>query len=193
MGLMKSTSGLPKFTAACGFWRHPRWVGASLDEIGLHLAGISYCYEHGTDGALPAREALSAALGLRERQVVPALARLLGDGRWHDCGTQILIDGYLDHNPSADEVRESKAKRKAAGQKAAAKRWASESQSESHNTSYDASNANGRNAARIASCESCHGTRYVPHPTDRNRAVTCMDCKPAPPLVALEGGMEETA
>jgi hypothetical protein len=123
MGLMKATSGLAKFTAVCGFWRHPSWLGADLDELGLWAAGISYCYEHGTDGHLPPRQSLAAGLSLPEKQVRRALEKLLLRGRWEDCVTFIEIVGFLDHNPSAREVMDAKARRSKAGKKGAEKRW----------------------------------------------------------------------
>lgn len=128
MGLMKPTSGLPKFTANCGFWRHPRWLGADLDELGLFVACLSYCYEHGTDGALPSRTTLAVGLGLPEKQVKRGLGKLVERGALVETPTGIDIDGYLEHNPSAREVAESKERRSKAGKKGAEARWQSDSE-----------------------------------------------------------------
>lgn len=195
MSLMKPSSGLPKFAADCGFWRHPRWLGADIDELGLFVAGVSYCYEHGTDGSLPPRSTLAAGLGLPEKQVRKALEKLLQRGALIDCVTYIEIDGYLDHNPSAKEVTTAKERRSKAGKKGADARWNADATSES-DTNRNA-DANGHrysteltnertNAAASARGASREPPRPAPRPLEH--CPTCgrltLDCT-CPPLYAV--------
>ncbi len=122
MGLVKKAQGLQRFMMDCGFWRARKWVGADLAAIGLQACGISYCYEHGTDGRLP-KDDLALALGLREKDVRNAVSTLLKRGIWRldDGGFEIV--GYADHNPSQAEVTEHRTRKTTAGLKGNHERW----------------------------------------------------------------------
>lgn len=125
MGLIKGTRGLPKFTAHCGFWRHPKWKGAGLDEMGLFVACLSYCYEHETDGRLPGPELedLAVALGVRMREAKPALAGLLARGSLAADDDGFEIVNFAESNPTRVEIAEVRERRSEAGRKAAEARW----------------------------------------------------------------------
>ncbi len=121
-GLVKKAQGLQRFMMDCGFWRSRKWVGADLAAIGLQACGISYSYEHGTDGRLP-KDDLALALGVRERDVRAAVAVLLKRGIWRDAGDHFEIVGYADHNPSQAEVTEHRTRKTTAGLKGNHDRW----------------------------------------------------------------------
>ncbi|HWI02946.1 MAG TPA: hypothetical protein VNT52_03850, partial [Acidimicrobiales bacterium] len=104
-GLVKKAEGLQRFMMDCGFWRSRKWVGADLAAIGLQVCGISYSYEHGTDGRLP-KDDLAIALGVREKDVRKALPVVLKRGVWAEEADAYVIVGYHDHNPTQAEVKE---------------------------------------------------------------------------------------
>lgn len=123
-GLLKQAEGLQRFNMVCGFWRSPKYVGLSLSAVGLAAAGVSYCYEHSTDGKLPKGvPSIAAALGLQQGQVKKAMQELIGRTIWTEERDHTQIVGYLEHNPSAVEVRDHRAKKKAAAIKANHARW----------------------------------------------------------------------
>ncbi len=122
-GLVKKAQGLQRFMMDCGFWRSRKWVGADLAAIGLQACGISYSYEHGTDGRLP-KDDLALALGVREKDVKAAVAVLLKRDIWREAtGGEFEIVGYADHNPSQAEVDEHRTRRTTAGLKGNHDRW----------------------------------------------------------------------
>lgn len=122
---MKAARGLPKFAMECGFWRHKNWVGAGLAAIGLQACGVSYCYEHETDGNLPgpAIDDLASALGLRSRDVRAALKICLEKGRWLATEGGYCIAGFGEHNPLSAELQEHRLRRSDAAKRAADARW----------------------------------------------------------------------
>lgn len=155
-GIVKGARGLPRFMADCGFWRHPKWSGTDLAQIGLFIACLSYCYEHETDGVLPGPgvDDLACALGLKPRQVKPALASLLSRGSLEVVANRFAIVDFASHNPTSSEIREHREARSAAGKKAAAARWnASDS---------DANRNANRSTARNARVEESRGEEKDP-------------------------------
>lgn len=155
MSLFKGANGLPRFMVDCGFWRHPKWQGQGqgnvLDQMGLYVACISYCYEHETDGILPGPDAgdLGVALGIRGRFVKPALEGLVTRGSVIAHPDRLEVRSFISHNPTRADIEQHRQKRSAAGKKAAAARWpgkngappASESDSESECESHSESDA----------------------------------------------------
>jgi hypothetical protein len=124
MSLVKKAKGLQRFMLDCGFWRSPKYSGVSLAAIGLQTCAISYCYEHGTDGLVPGDpETLAMSLGVRERDVRKAMPELVDRGRWIEHGDSLEVVGYLDHNPSRDEVAAYRQKRATASLKGNHERW----------------------------------------------------------------------
>lgn len=128
-GLVKKAKGLQRFMLDCGFWRSRKWKGQNLAAIGLQSCAISYCYEHGTDGVLPGPDAeeLALSLGLRARDVAKPLKALTDAGIWKlrdDEDYEIV--GYLEHNPSSDDVKKYRDKRALAGAKGNHDRWHAE-------------------------------------------------------------------
>jgi hypothetical protein len=121
-GLVKKAQGLQRFMMDCGFWRSRKWVGADLAAIGLQACGISYSYEHGTDGRLP-KDDLALALGVRERDVKAAVAVLIKRDIWREAGGGFEIVGYKDHNPSQSEVEEFRERKSTAGLKGNHVKW----------------------------------------------------------------------
>ena len=121
-GLIKGTDKLPKFTLEVGFHRHPKWVGASAQAIGVFVASLSYCAEHGTDGRLMRAEgrddSLATALGIALRDVRRVRKELVERGLWEIENGWLQVHDYLDHNPSAAEVKDNARRRAAASEKA---------------------------------------------------------------------------
>lgn len=109
--IVRRAAGLQRFMLDCGFWRSRNWRRMGLAEIGLQAAGVSYSYEHLTDGILPGPdpEDLAVALGLRTKGLAAALAKLIEAGLWAREGDDFRIVGYADHNPSAEEVQKRRA------------------------------------------------------------------------------------
>lgn len=128
-GLMKSAASLPRFALDCGFWRTRRYAGASPAVVGLQTAAISYCYEHGTDGWIP-DDGLATSLGFKERDVAKLVPEMLRRNIWTSADDGMLIVGFLDHNPSRQQVQTERAKRATAGQKGNHDRWHAEQSQE---------------------------------------------------------------
>ncbi len=93
---------------------HPKVVKAGLEAMGLWALGLSHCAAYMTDGHLDettARRLAGARLG-------PLAARLVASGLWsvHPSGGWTYHD-YLDHNPSAEQVRQERERKAEAGRR----------------------------------------------------------------------------
>jgi hypothetical protein len=84
------------------FDEHPKYEGLSLAHMGLIACAISYCNRALTDGRLPARRV--GAWGL-EGEAARLIPELLRRQIWKATPDGYEIVGYLDHNPSAKEVK----------------------------------------------------------------------------------------
>lgn len=108
----------------CGFWRSPKWVGLSIAAIGLQATGISYCYEHMTDGRLPGDpEDVATVLGLKYSLARRPMGELFERGIWAQHTDSIEIVDYAEHNPLRAEVRTYRQSRATASAKANHARW----------------------------------------------------------------------
>lgn len=115
------------------FPTHPKIITVGGDAAWLHVCALCYCGQHLTDGKVP-RAMLDR---LSDRKNVAGLtARLLNAGVWIDRGDEIELHGYLDYNPSREQVLAEREKRSKAGVKGAAKRWGSSSHGTSHGTTH---------------------------------------------------------
>lgn len=128
--IARPAAGLPRYYQDCGWHQGPAWVGATLAEIGLMGVMRDYCTKHGTDGRLPADvEALAAACGVRASEARKALRSIearrkpSGEPVVVRDGTYLVLVGYADHNPTADEVKAYTAERSQAGRRGNHKRW----------------------------------------------------------------------
>lgn len=113
------------------FFDHPKVVGLSLVAVHVHLRAICWCSKHLTDGRIPVavveswsvrrwREAIESLVerGLWERPTVD-LGSTYGLPTVRDpkVAEWFQIHDYLDHQRSAEDARNIKAKRAKAGSK----------------------------------------------------------------------------
>lgn len=100
---------------------HPKILEVGHDAAWLHVCGIAYCSRLLTDGRIP-----SAAVSMLGGPV-KALPKLLAAGLWQQDGSDYVVVGYLDWNPSRADVerkRDDRAEAKRmAGQRGNHRRW----------------------------------------------------------------------
>lgn len=135
------------------FYDNPKFADVTPLSTALWIVGLAYCNRNLTDGYIPKSVAgrlidfdglsYTVAEGemfsIGEDDCSPlAVHDLLKVGLWHEDGHDCLecpqpgrrryyVHDYLVYQPSADEIREQKEKRSAAGKKGASKRWAGDS------------------------------------------------------------------
>jgi hypothetical protein len=90
-----------------GFVEHPKILDLSDRAFRLHLAGLCYSARNLTDGVLVERSvrvlfAVTSAQRKHLLELVSASVWEEGDGVW-------VIRDYLDYNPSAVKVKETRA------------------------------------------------------------------------------------
>lgn len=127
------------------FFDHPKVVGLSLVAVHVHLRAICWCSKHLTDGRIP----LAVVESWSVRRWRDAIDSLVDRGLWErptvDLGSTyglptvrdpkvaewFQIHDYLDHQRSAEEARNIKAKRAKAGAKGGAAKAAKAKQTPS--------------------------------------------------------------
>ena len=85
------------------FHAHPRTLQAGLEANGLYARALSYCAQYLTDGFVPAE--WTEAQGGKK----PA-ARLVETGSFEAIEGGYLVVGYLDYNPSREQVETERAR-----------------------------------------------------------------------------------
>ena len=85
-----------------GFYDHPRFEKVDDDLVGIWAKGLAYCSKHLTDGRIPKRVARTFCVTTDPSTVV---ARMIDAKLWADVGDGVSHIGYLDHNPSREQVR----------------------------------------------------------------------------------------
>lgn len=106
-----------------GLPEHPKFLAVGGDAGWLWLCGDCYCSRQTTDGRIP--KALVPRLSDRADPMALA-ARLVDVGLWIDRGDHYEMHDYLEHNRSAAEIKELRAKRSAAGSRGGRARVANE-------------------------------------------------------------------
>lgn len=101
-----------------GLFDHPKVLIAGEEAANLYVRGLVWCCKHLTDGLIP-REALRT---LTTRRDAAALAvKLVSAGLWEPREGGWAVHDFLDHNPTAAEVKarrsELSAKRAEAGKR----------------------------------------------------------------------------
>lgn len=102
------------------FWRNPK-ITELLDTakgpeaLALHVAAISYCAEHLTDGVVDKSD-IRRIVRWHNSRVKSALQSLLQSGLWDivEPGVKWRVHDFLDYNPTRQEVlvkREKDARR----------------------------------------------------------------------------------
>ncbi len=93
------------------------------DAVGLHFLAESYVGAHGADGKIDLAFIASKLPLEHERE--EAIATLVDVGLWRTTRDEQVFEivGYLERNPSAEQVRALRATRAAAGAKGARRRW----------------------------------------------------------------------
>jgi len=87
---------------------HPKFLGLSLDAIGLWTKALAYCGRHLTDGRIP-RAALPLLAAVGMHRALALAAKLVASGLWEAVGADFVVHDFTDWNPSADEVRARRA------------------------------------------------------------------------------------
>lgn len=163
--LARSATGLPRYYMDVHWWTGPAWLGATLAEIGLRDAMGSYCARHGTDGRLPADpRRLAVALAVDPSELRRTLKLILARTKTTETGEEVpviaqdgdelVIAGYVDHNPSKADAEAYRAEKSAAGRRGNHQR---------HHVDKGVVNPD---------CELCQTTSPDP-PPDRNSDRTC--------------------
>ena len=93
-----------------GMPRHPKVVGLSDKAFRAYIEALCYCSEYLTDGKVPASNLTKIA----PRRVWRELSEA---GLIHDADSGIAMHDYLEHQRSADQVKDLKEKRRASGQR----------------------------------------------------------------------------
>lgn len=97
------------------FFRHPKAVEAGKDGRCLFLAGLCYCGQQLTDGWISQKVLPMVA---SDAGVKLSVARELERVRlWDEGPGGFWVHDYLEYNPSAEDVKDARAKRAAAGSK----------------------------------------------------------------------------
>ena len=118
---------------------HPKILAAGPAAAWLFIAGVCYCNRLLTDGFIPD----AAAKRLVDVDDVTALVtQLITIGLWQPCDGGYHVHDFLDWNPSAEQVRQRRAK-------------AAERQARWRNTHLDTSNKEANNGVT-------HPSRHVP-------------------------------
>ena len=112
------------------FHSNPKVVSAGNAGAGLYAKSLSYCGDHLTDGFVPMPWArVMGSPTLR--------AKLVDVGLWQEEHGGYRIAGYLELNPSREDVLRKRQERSEAGKKGAAKRWGHDNNhGDSHNTTH---------------------------------------------------------
>ena len=97
---------------------HRKVRKAGLEALGLHLRALSHAGKEMDDHIEP--EWVEERAGRRGTKLA---ARLVEVGLWEANGNGWLIHDYHDYNPTREEWEAERAKRSAAGKRAACARW----------------------------------------------------------------------
>ena len=102
------------------FFFHPKVIEVGRDARDLYLASIVYSAGQLTDGYFPARTLplLCAMAGITTGEA--SASKLLDVGLWEDQDGGYMIHDYLDYNPSAEKVHETRRARAEAGRRGGA-------------------------------------------------------------------------
>jgi hypothetical protein len=104
---------------------HPKIIEAGGEAAWLYICGLAYASRQLTDGVIPKRLVPRLTDGSKPEALASALLRV---GLWHESGhdcpqcpdvssDSYVVHDYLDHQRSASEVQDLRAKRAAAGRR----------------------------------------------------------------------------
>lgn len=93
------------------FRDHPKFLDVSLAGVGLWISGLTYCSRYLTDGFIS--DAAARRLGATRKR----LDELKAVGLWRSVDGGWVIHDYEQYNPTADQVREDRARKAAAGRR----------------------------------------------------------------------------
>lgn len=87
---------------------HPKYIGYSAAEMGVLACSLTFSNRHLTDGVIP-KAWVAQRFG---KDGTRAMKAFLNDGVWTEKDPKhCLIVGFLDHNPSREEVLDWRAKK----------------------------------------------------------------------------------
>lgn len=132
------------------FPTHPKVMRAGPEASWLFVAGLCYCAQHLTDGAIPKCSVPTLASVKNPKKLA---ARLVEVGLWEEAHDDYLVHDYLAYNPARDEVEAERDRKRVAGAKGASSRWNGTSDSTRHGSPH----------------ETGIGTRDAPVPVPNNR------------------------
>lgn len=99
------------------FFRRPRIVRLGLEGRALYLAGLCWCKQYLTDGAIPyeALPSLIADAGIPPRHVDEAVAALITTEVWTPNGQGWHVGDWEQWNKTRAEIEDESAAKRAAG------------------------------------------------------------------------------
>ena len=92
-----------------GFYAHPkinRLWDREPSAVGLLALMISYCARYETDGYVD--QATVERLSRIQRDRDAQVSALLAEGALHEHEDGFVVGGYLDYNPSRDQIQEKR-------------------------------------------------------------------------------------
>jgi hypothetical protein len=153
------------------FADHPKVLPIGTTALAVHVWALCYCAKHLTDGRVSLGMLWGCPWVSKRSALISAVERLVGAGLWEWAEGGFAIHDYLDHNPDAAQVKESrrlKAERQA--------RWLARKK-ECEDGRRDASRKRTKDASRVG----------PPTPTPKGVGVE------APPLADASPSEEDIA
>ena len=123
------------------FHSNPKVVAAGAEAVALYTVALSWCGAYLTDGFIPAGQVRRLALSDHYEE---ATRRLVAVGLWHEVDGGYEIHDYLEYNPTAEEVKESKQARAEAGRRGGLASVASKRQANASASAQASASANGK-------------------------------------------------
>ncbi len=99
---------------------HPKIGDAGGDAAWLWICAGCWCAKWGTNGRIPKHQIPRIS---DRRSPMKLAERLVSAGLLEESGDYFVVHDYLEYQPSADEVRAMREKKRAAGKAGAEARW----------------------------------------------------------------------
>lgn len=87
-----------------GFSRHPKRIKSGPIASWLFVCSVDHCTEFKTNGFLDAAAVPTLCPGMKTAELKKATAALVAVRSWEPTQGGFTVHGYLEHNPSAEQV-----------------------------------------------------------------------------------------